>query len=56
MDQFLNVTLDLLNGFGQNCTIFGLTLLMAIPLGLIISFGSMSISSANTRWISDAAE
>ena len=42
MDQFWNVTLDLLEGFGQNCTIFGLTLLMAIPLGLIISFGSMS--------------
>ena len=42
MDQFWNVTLELLEGFGQNCTIFGLTLLMAIPLGLIISFGSMS--------------
>ena len=42
MDQFWSVTLDLLEGFGQNCTIFGLTLLMAIPLGLIISFGSMS--------------
>ena len=42
MDQFWKVTLDLLEGFGQNCTIFGLTLLMAIPLGLIISFGSMS--------------
>ena len=42
MEQFWNVTGDLLTGFGQNCTIFGLTLLMAIPLGLIISFGSMS--------------
>ena len=42
MDQFLNVTLDLLNGFGQNCTIFGLTLLMAIPLGLIVSFDRMT--------------
>jgi polar amino acid transport system permease protein/polar amino acid transport system substrate-binding protein len=42
MDQFTNVTLELLKGFGQNCTIFGLTLLMAIPLGLIISMGSMS--------------
>lgn len=42
MDQFLNVTQELLKGFGQNCTIFGLTLLMAIPLGLIISMGSMS--------------
>ncbi len=43
MDQFWNVTLELLEGFGQNCTIFGLTLLMAIPLGLISSFGSMSM-------------
>ena len=42
MEQFWNVTLELLRGFGENCTIFGLTLLMAIPLGLIISFGSMS--------------
>ena len=42
MEQFFNVTLELLDGFGQNCTIFGMTLLMAIPLGLIISFGSMS--------------
>ncbi len=42
MDQFFNVTLELLKGFGQNCTIFGLTLLMAIPLGLIVSMGSMS--------------
>ena len=42
MDQFWNVTSELLKGFGQNCTIFGMTLLMAIPLGLIISFGSMS--------------
>ena len=42
MDQLWNVTLELLQGFGENCTIFGLTLLMAIPLGLIISFGSRS--------------
>ncbi len=42
MEQFLNVTGELLLGFAQNCQIFGLTLLMAIPLGLIISLGSMS--------------
>ena len=42
MDQFWNITLELLEGFGQNCMLFGLTLLMAIPLGLIISFGSRS--------------
>lgn len=42
MEQFWSVTSELLTGFGQNCIIFGLTLLMAIPLGLIISMGSMS--------------
>lgn len=42
MEQFLNVTSELLLGFAQNCEIFGLTLLLAIPLGLIISMGSMS--------------
>lgn len=42
MEQFWNVTGELLAGFAQNCEIFGLTLLMAIPLGLLISMGSMS--------------
>ena len=32
----------MLEGFCQHCSICGLTLLVAIPLGLIISFGSMS--------------
>ena len=32
----------LFEGFWLNCQLFGLTLLFAIPLGLIISFGSMS--------------
>lgn len=32
----------LFEGFGINCTIFFVTLLLALPLGLIISFGSMS--------------
>lgn len=39
---FSQVTLDLLNGFLQNCQIFLFTLLAAIPLGLVISFGSMA--------------
>ncbi len=34
--------MQLLEGFGMNCLLFVLTLLMAIPLGLIITFGSMS--------------
>lgn len=42
MNQFLTVTLELLNGFGMTLKIFALTLLFALPLGLIISFGSMS--------------
>lgn len=42
MDQFFNVSEQLLEGFGENCIIFIVTLLAAIPLGLIISMGSMS--------------
>ena len=33
---------NLFGGFYINCVMFVLTLLMAIPLGLIITFGSMS--------------
>ncbi len=42
MEQFLNVTQKLLQGFGENCIIFAVTLLAAIPLGLLVSFGSRS--------------
>ncbi len=42
MDQFFNVSEQLLEGFGENCIIFIVTLLAAIPLGLIVSMGSMS--------------
>ncbi len=42
MDQFLNVSLQLLSGFGETLKVFGLTLLFSIPLGLVICFGSMS--------------
>ena len=38
----LEVSLTLLSGFGTTCLIFFLTLLMALPLGLIIAFGGMS--------------
>lgn len=38
----LDVTLSLLEGFGVTLEIFILTLLFAIPIGLVISFGSMS--------------
>ncbi|NCA92393.1 amino acid ABC transporter permease [bacterium] len=39
---FTKVNISLLEGFGITCLIFALTLVMAIPLGLIIAFGSMS--------------
>jgi len=39
---FWAVTLRLLQGFQTTFFIFGLTLLFALPLGLVISFGSMS--------------
>ena len=38
----LNVTLRLLEGFGLTCIIFIFTLIFALPLGLLISFASMS--------------
>lgn len=40
--MFLEVTLKLLEGFAVTCELFFLTLIFALPLGLIISFGSMS--------------
>jgi len=39
---FWEVTLRLLEGLEQTCLIFALTLVLALPLGLVISFGSMS--------------
>ncbi len=42
MNEFINVTGQLLKGFGDNCFIFAITLLLALPLGLIVSMGSMS--------------
>lgn len=40
--SFVKVTLSLLEGFESTCLIFALTLVLALPLGLVISFGSMS--------------
>lgn len=42
MSMLITVTLSLLEGLVTTMKIFGLTLSMALPLGLIISFGSMS--------------
>ena len=40
--MFLQVTSELLAGFGESLKVFGLTLLFSIPLGLVICFGAMS--------------
>lgn len=39
---FTAVTLQLLEGFGTTCLLFGATLVLALPLGLVVTFGSMS--------------
>ena len=39
---FWDVTLSLIGGLKYTCLIFALTLVLALPLGLVISFGSMS--------------
>ncbi len=39
---FIDVTTSLLSGFRSTCLMFALTLLLALPLGLVIAFGSMS--------------
>ncbi len=49
-ENFIRVTLSLLEGFGTTLEIFILTLLFALPLGLIIAFGSMSRVNV-IKWI-----
>ena len=39
---FWEVTKSLMDGLGVTCQIFALTLVLALPLGLVIAFGSMS--------------
>ncbi len=40
--NFWDISVKLLDGFGITCLLFILTLAFSLPLGLIISFGSMS--------------
>lgn len=40
--DFMYVTQSLLKGFGLNCLLFLITLILSLPLGLAISFCSMS--------------
>lgn len=47
---FQQVTVDLLVGFIQNCKLFFLTLVMAIPLGFVFTFGSRS-KFAPLKWL-----
>jgi len=48
--MFVNVTMALLEGFAGTLKLFALTLIFALPLGLIISFGSMSRLTP-LRWL-----
>ena len=40
--SLLEVTIELLKGFWTNFKLFGITLVAALPIGLVLSFGSMS--------------
>lgn len=51
MELFITVTASLLEGFGETLKIFFITLLCALPLGLLICFGSMS-SFRPLKWLS----
>ena len=53
MNEFLNVTQQLFKGFGENCFIFAITLLLALPLGLVVSMGSMS-KFKPLKWLTKA--
>lgn len=48
---FENASRILLEGFGTTLLLFALTLVMAIPLGLVIAFGSMT-KIKPIRWLS----
>lgn len=39
---FAEITAKLMEGFGTTCLLFLLTLVLALPLGLLVAFGSMS--------------
>ena len=48
--MFVPVTMELLTGFVETVKIFILTLVFALPLGLVVSFGSMS-RFAPLKWL-----
>ena len=45
-----SIIASLFEGFGTNCFIFALTLIISLPLGLIVCFGSMS-KFLPLRWV-----
>ena len=47
---FQQATLMMLDGFKTTCTIFFVVLILSLPLGLVISFGSMS-KFKPLRWL-----
>ena len=49
--DFSTITIELLKGFWENLRLFGLTLIFALPLGLIICFCSMS-KFKPLKWLS----
>lgn len=42
MEYFSKIMADLFEGFGNTVTLFALTLVLALPLGLLLAFGAMS--------------
>ncbi len=51
--SFWQINWSLLQGFGNTCVIFFVTLVLAVPLGLVVTFGSMS-RFAPLRWLTRA--
>lgn len=48
--NFLQVTKTLIESFGTTVALFGLTLVLSLPLGLVVCFGSMS-KFKPLRWL-----
>lgn len=42
MEHFVDILIELTEGFGNTVLLFAVTLLFALPFGLLLSFGSMS--------------
>ncbi len=42
MERFWSIILELTEGFGNTLSLFAVTLVAALPLGLLLAFGSMS--------------